>query len=74
VQFMADKAFFDRVQSTFPEGTAFFELPYVYFPESPKPPSSYALFEPYLLTEDFAGASATCVDVPQTCGTSRYRS
>jgi len=49
--FRTAKAFFARVQSAFPAGTAFFELPYNYFPESPRPPSSYYLLEPYLLTD-----------------------
>jgi phosphoglycerol transferase len=52
-RFAANKVFFDRVQATFPAGTAFFELPYIYFPESPTPPSSYPLLEPYLLTQGF---------------------
>ncbi|MEP7097601.1 MAG: hypothetical protein ABI748_08050 [Dokdonella sp.] len=48
--FAKQQASFARLQTVVPQGTALFELPYDYFPESPKPPGSYVLLEPYLFT------------------------
>ena len=50
--FRAREAFFDRIEATLPQGTAVFELPWMYFPEAPKTEKlmSYDLFEPYLRT------------------------
>lgn len=50
--FQRDQPFYDKLQSTLTPGTEVYELPYIYFPESPKAGSlfSYAHFEPYLRT------------------------
>jgi phosphoglycerol transferase len=50
--FEASREFFTKVQSAVPAGTAVFELPYTYFPESAHRVGSYALLEPYLFTHD----------------------
>jgi len=50
--FRAQQAFFDRIEASLPAGTSVYELPYMYFPESPPAGTltSYDLFEPYLRT------------------------
>ncbi len=50
--FHAQQAFFRNIQKMLPSGSAVFELPYMFFPESPKTGSlfSYDLFQPYLQT------------------------
>lgn len=44
---------FDNLQVAMPLGTAVYELPYVFFPESPGREGSYTLFVPYLYTHGF---------------------
>lgn len=44
---------FDNLQFAMPSGTAVYELPYVFFPESPDREGSYTLFVPYLYTHGF---------------------
>ena len=48
--FHARQAFFRGIQELLPRGSAVFELPYMFFPESPNTGSllSYDLFQPYL--------------------------
>jgi phosphoglycerol transferase len=50
VGFTARSEFFERVTHAIPQGNAVYELPYVYFPESPHPAGSYFQIEPYLYT------------------------
>jgi phosphoglycerol transferase len=53
--FRARKAFFDRIDTTLPKGTAVFELPYMFFPEGAKTGAlmNYELIEPYVYTHGF---------------------
>ena len=50
--FLRQQAFFDKIQAELPAGTPIYELPYMFFPESPALGnlSSYGLLEPYLRT------------------------
>lgn len=50
--FAKTKALFARIRAALPDHAAVFELPHMYFPESPAPPAlgSYYLFDPYLFT------------------------
>jgi phosphoglycerol transferase len=50
--FHAEQAFFRKVQNMLPQGSAVYELPYMFFPEGPKAGSltSYDLMKPYLQT------------------------
>ena len=52
-EFADEQAFFDRIEAMLPSGTAVYELPYMFFPESPDSGSllSYDLFAPYLHTQ-----------------------
>jgi phosphoglycerol transferase len=49
-EFHRQQEFFRRVQAELAPGSAVFELPYMYFPESPNQAGSYALLVPYLHT------------------------
>ncbi|MEO5561405.1 MAG: hypothetical protein ABIO49_15705 [Dokdonella sp.] len=52
--FQQQQAFFDQLQLDLPRGSAVFQLPYMYFPESPSQGSlgSYDQLVPYLRTRD----------------------
>lgn len=47
------RTFDNRLAATLPAGSSVFELPYTFFPESPRRGGSYLLIEPYLRTTGF---------------------
>ena len=61
--------FYDRIQATLPPGAAVYELPYMFFPESPNVGglTSYDLLEPYLRTRglrwSFGGMRGRASDI-----------